>query len=365
MGRRSRRQQTSLLSVIVTVVVLAILWAANAFLQGSATPTPAVVTEAGPISSSWYQLYFSDPARTADLDNPTGGIPDAIAATLVQAQQTIDAAVYEIDLPIYGAALIAAHQRGVRVRIVTDTDYLDETVAQAIKKAGIPIVDDQRDAFMHNKFVVIDGASVWTGSANFTFNDAYRNNNSALLIRSTRLAENYSAQFERLFTERDFSPGLIAPNQKINLAGTLVENYFSPDGGVAAAILDVLRSAQSSIHFMAFSFTRSDFAGVMIEKANAGLAVQGVFETRQVAAGGDGAWNALTGAGVDVRQDGNKYNLHSKVIIVDQQIVVMGSYNFSRNAEEQNNENILILHNPEIAAAYFAEWQKVWAEAGK
>jgi phosphatidylserine/phosphatidylglycerophosphate/cardiolipin synthase-like enzyme len=53
------------------------------------------------------------------------------------------------------------------------------------------------------------------------------------------------------------------------------------------------------------------------------------------------------------------------VFIVDEQIVVMGSYNFSGNAEDSNDENVLIIHNPEIAAAYFAEWQKVWEKAEK
>ncbi|MGH2524082.1 MAG: phospholipase D-like domain-containing protein, partial [Anaerolineales bacterium] len=123
--------------------------------------------------------------------------------------------------------------------------------------------------------------------------------------------------------------------------------------------------SQSSVYFMAFSFTRTDFADALIAKAQAGVTVQGVFETRQIAAGGDAAWNALTAAGLDVRQDGNPFNLHSKVFIIDQQIVVMGSYNFSRNAEDNNDENVLIIHNPEIAAAYFAEWQKVWAVAGE
>ena len=67
--------------------------------------------------------------------------------------------------------------------------------------------------------------------------------------------------------------------------------------------------------------------------------------------------------GLPVRKDGNRYNLHHKVFIVDQATVVLGSYNFSRNAEENNDENVLIIHSPEIAAAYLAEWQTVWDAA--
>ncbi len=370
--RRSSRQNAS--PLIITAAVLLLLGAVYACqettgidvgLSGTATPPPPI--GATPTSQTWYSLYFSDPASTASLDHPTGGIPDKVAASFAAAQKTLDVAVYEFDLPTLSEALIAADQRGVRVRLVTDTDSLGEQPIKDLIAAGIPVVDDQRSAIMHDKFVVIDSSIVWTGSMNFTANDAYRNNNSFMEIASTRLAQNYTTEFEEMFTRHEFGPTSTAdtPNPSVTLNGTLIENYFSPDDGVAAHILDLLNAAKSSIYFMAFSFTRTDFADALIERAKAGVAVQGVFETRQVAAGGDAAWNALTAAGLDVRQDGNPYNLHSKVFIIDQQIVVMGSYNFSRNAEESNDENVLILHSPEIAAAYYAEWLKVWAVAKK
>jgi phosphatidylserine/phosphatidylglycerophosphate/cardiolipin synthase-like enzyme len=117
---------------------------------------------------------------------------------------------------------------------------------------------------------------------------------------------------------------------------------------------------------MAFAFTRVDFADALLERAAAGVDVRGVFETRQIAAGGDQAWIRLTEGGLaeQVRQDGNPYNLHSKVIVVDESIAILGSYNFSRNAEESNDENVLIIFNADIARALVAEWQRVWAQAG-
>lgn len=357
--RPPQRQSTTIIATVVTLIVAALLLIAQTFLG-----TPAPVAESPVTGPDWYRLYFSEPEVTSALENPTGGIPVAIGATFAAAQKTIDLAVYEIDLPLYAETLIAAHQRGVRVRVVTDTDYLDEKPTQALHAAGIPVVDDRRDAFMHHKFAVIDGIQVWTGSANFTFNDAYRNNNVMVHLQSARLAENYTAQFEALFTDGQFNQAITAPHPSLNLSGTLVENYFSPQGGVAAHVLDVLRAAQSSIHFMAFAFTRDDFSSVLIEKAQAGVVVQGVFERRQIEAGADAAWEAFQQARLDVRQDGNSYLLHTKVFIIDQQIVVLGSYNFSRNAEEYNNENVLIIHNADFAAAFETEFQKVWTWAG-
>ncbi len=374
--RSSRRNTASLVATLATLLLIGILYACQEVagldlgLSDTATPPPPTpIADTAP-SNTWYRLYFTDPDATADSDNPAGGIPDIVAATFAMAQKTIDVAIYDFDLPVLAEALIAAAQRGVRVRVVTDTDAMEEETIQSLIEAGIPVVDDQRSAIMHDKFVVMDGVTVWTGSMNFTRNDAYRNNNNFIEITSTRLAQNYTTEFEEMFTQREFGPGadVPTPNAAFTINETVVENYFSPDDGVAAHILDALNAARSSIYFMAFSFTRADFADALIERANAGVTVQGVFETRQIAAGGDTAWNALTAAGLAnlrVRQDGNPYVLHSKVFIIDQQIVVTGSYNFSRNAEENNDENVLILHSPEIAGAYFAEWQKVWAQAQK
>lgn len=347
------------------VVILALVLGGFQLLTGQGEATPTAIVEPGDGSNSWYRLYFTDPTVTGQIDEPTGGLPDQVAASMDTAQRTLDVVVYEFNWEPLAEAMIRAAERGVAVRLVTDTDTVteDKALIDELKQAGIPVVDDQRNAIMHDKFVIIDGSVVWTGSMNFTINDGYKNNNNFMEIRSTRLAENYQAKFDQMFEDKIFGETLYAPNPVISISGTEVETYFSPDAGVADAILEELRAAETSIYFLAFSFTRDDMSDVLIEKHQAGLIVQGVFETRQIGAGADAAWLALTQAGVAVRQDGNPRTMHHKVFIIDGETVVMGSYNFSNNAEENNDENILILHNANIAQAYFAEFQKVWAVA--
>ena len=374
MPRSFRRNSTSVGLIAIVLILLGIVYscqgATGADPGFAATATAAVLPLPTPVSdvssgSSWYNLYFTDPDLTAGIDSPSGGIPVKLVAAFDAALQTIDLAVYEFDLTMVSDALLRAHQRGVRVRVVADTDSLLEPPVVALIGAGLPVIDDQRDAIMHDKFAVIDGSIVWTGSMNYTFSDAYRNNNNVIEIISPRLADNYTAEFEEMFLRRDFGSGPSdpTPHPTLTLNGILIENYFSPDDGVAAHIESLLASAKFSVYFMAFSFTRSDFSDALIAKARSAVVVQGVFETRQIEAGVDAAWQALTAAGLPVRKDGNRYNLHHKVFIVDQATVVLGSYNFSRNAEENNDENVLIIHSPEIAAAYLAEWQKVWDAA--
>ena len=324
-----------------------------------ARPAPA---SPGPPPAAWYHLYFTSPAP----DQLEGGIPEAIATSLDAAQKTIDVAIYELDLPAIAGALTQAQARGVRVRLVTDNDSLEMPFIQDLLEAKIPMVDDRRGAIMHDKFIVIDGATVWTGSMNFTENDAYRNNNNYIEITSSQLAENYTREFEEMFVRRQFGPGSTAdtPHPVVTVNGKRIESYFAPEDGVAAHILRVLRSARTSIRFMAFSFTRDDFAQVLIEKARAGVSVQGVFERRQIQAGSS-AWDELNGKGLDVRLDGNRYNQHSKVFVIDSQTVVTGSFNFTQSADKQNDENVLIIHDAAIARAYEVEWEKVWMTAAR
>lgn len=347
------------IAVLITLVLSACV-SPESLAEAPPGTAPAVATP----SNEWYDLYFTTPEITAGQDPPiVSGPVQALIEGLGRAQRTLDVAVYELDVDAVADALIAAHKRGVQVRIVTDTDYLGETALLRVMAAGIPVIGDAREPFMHHKFTVVDGSEVWTGSMNYTLNDAYRNNNVLIHIRSVRLAENYAAEFEQLFTRQAFEQAGRPPNPTLTLSGTLIENAFSPDGGAADRILDVLKTARSSVHVMAFSFTRTDFADALLERAQAGVTVQAVFERRQVSAGGDAVFNLFTAAGIPARLDGNRYNLHTKAMVVDDEIVVFGSFNFSRNADEQNNENVLIVHSPELAAAFEAEFQKVWAQA--
>ncbi len=333
-------------------------------------PVPAIpsatAVPAGAPGASWYNLYFTQPAVTGQQPNPTGGIPDQIAAAFDGAQHTIDLAIYQFDLSVVAQALVRAKGRGVRVRVVTDSDSLTMDGLQALAQAGVPVVPDNRSPIMHDKFAVIDGVVVWTGSMNYTFSDSYRNDNNVIEIASPELAENYTREFEKMFVSQNFdqhTPG-DTPHPVVQLGSAQIETYFAPNGQVAVHIDDVLAAAEHSIYFMAFAFTRRDLGQTLLDRAAAGVDVRGVFEGEQLAAGGDAVWTMLTNGGLarNVRKDGNPKNMHNKVFVVDQAVVITGSYNFSKNAEDFNDENALIIHDPALAAAYAAQWERIWAE---
>ena len=328
-------------------------------------PLPTITsTTEGASTSDWITVYFSDP------DSPTAGSyrggPDAeLAAAIDQARSSVDAAIYHLNLWSIRDALIAAHQRGVTVRVVTESDNLDEAEIQELIEAGIPVVGDRRESLMHNKFVVIDSHEVWTGSMNFTVNGAYKNDNNLLYIRSSKLAENYITEFEEMFSDDFFGDYIVdnTPHYSLKIQGTRVDTYFSPDDSAASEIIDLIRSADDSIYFMAFSFTSDPIAAALIERAEQGITVTGVFEESQYHSNRGGEFDNLITAGLDVHLDGNHRNMHHKVFIIDEEIVITGSYNFSRSAEERNDENTLMIYNTDVATQFLEEFNRVFANA--
>jgi len=226
---------------------------------------------------------------------------------------------------------------------------------------------------VHNVWVaIIDDQWVWTGSWNLTHNGAYRNNNNAVLITSTALAENYTVEFEEMFSGQ-FGP--TSPSDTPNPPVTItvdtgegqvkqveVENYFAPEDKVAAKIIAEIGQAQSRIRFMTFVFTSDEIADAMLERARDGVVVQGVMEKRNNEQSYS-EYERLRETVHDVLNDGNPYIMHHKVIIIDDTTVILGSYNFSGNAENNNDENLLIIHDPEVAALFVAEFGRVYEQA--
>jgi phosphatidylserine/phosphatidylglycerophosphate/cardiolipin synthase-like enzyme len=310
------------------------------------------------------QVYFTIPGPAA----PGGQVaaPEAVLIdALDRAQRSIDVAVYALNLEQVADALRRAEARGVRVRLVTESDNASEPEVQALAGAGIPIREDQRPGLMHHKFVVIDGAEVWTGSMNLTVGSAFHDDNNLVRIASPEVAMDFTREFEEMFVEDRFGALSLrdTPRIRSSVGGVPVEVLFSPDDGVADRIMGLIDGAQVSLEFAAFSFTSDSIADRILVAAARGVNVRGVIETSQ--AGGAGSeYENLGGAGVDVRLDGNPFNMHHKFLIIDGQTVVTGSYNFTFSAEEHNDENLLVIHDRQIAELFGNEFARIFDVAG-
>ena len=325
-------------------------------------PYPTYTPSAVPATVSPFNAYFTTPETNLSVENMQG-VEQYLVAAIDAAQRSVDIAIYNFTLKSISDAAIHAHQRGVAVRIVMESDNMDSNSYQRMKDAGIEVVGDDQKGSMHNKFVVIDGYQVWTGSTNLSAGAFYNDNNNLLSINSTQVAQNYTVEFEEMFYDHLFGPEIkyATPNPIVTVSGRTIETYFSPDDGVAVRLVQLIQNADARVDFLAFSLTSDPIAQALIACQRAGIMVRGVMDESQVTSNTGGEYDVLKDAGVDVRLDGNQNLMHHKVMIIDGRYVATGSYNFSGNAERTNDENLVIIDDPALAAQYEAEFEKLYA----
>ena len=377
---KSRTNSSVTLFVLVILFVMGIYYAltgrdpGGVFGTGTQTaivPTQTLVANAptaANASGTWWEVYFTDPVNVNNPDDWQSSVAGRLIEKINAAQTSIHIASFEFDLTPVAEALIAAKQRGVDVRWVTD----DENGLEAdgdpghgqfamLQDAGIEVRSDTRSALMHNKFWIFDGQIVWTGSTNITENGVFKQDNNAIVVQSPELAVIYEREFQEMW-DGQFGPRSPSTldQQVVTVDGSrIVVIFTSEDPALENAIVPIVKSATQSIRFLTFSFTDFPLADAMSQRFKAGVDVAGVFE--KVGSETEAAeLRTLMCRSVPVKQDGNPGFLHHKVIVVDERIVITGSMNYSTNAEENNDENVIIIDNAEIARLYLQEFERVW-----
>lgn len=157
--------------------------------------------------------------------------------------------------------------------------------------------------------------------------------------------------------------GVLSFSESVNVEPK-VQIYFSKTDDCSKELALQIDKAKKTIYFATYSLTDRYIATALIKAKKRGLEVAGVTERQN--AGGKGAmYKELLGGGVEIYLDGNSALMHHKVIIIDGYIVGTGSYNWTNNANDKNNENLIFLKGEEIADAYYKEFKKVFWEAKK
>lgn len=303
-----------------------------------------------------WEVYFSK------VDDNAYSLEKRLVTKLSFAKKRVDAALYDLDSAPVADALIDAHARGVSVRVFTENDNADKEEIERLQDEGVSVRDDgDNEGYMHHKFIVIDEQYVWTGSYNPTYNGTHKNNNNVIWIDSVPLAYNFTQEFQEMFItaklDRSSDPHIPFPHISLN-DGTQISTYFAPENDTIPPLLKEITSAKKSIYFMAFSFTHDKLGGAMCDQYKKGIPVEGVFEKRQIDQYSE--YESMKKAGIPVITDDSPGTMHHKVIVIDAETVITGSYNFSKNAETRNSENLLIIKgNKDIARTYLAEFNRL------
>lgn len=143
----------------------------------------------------------------------------------------------------------------------------------------------------------------------------------------------------------------------LTLKDTPVSVYFSPKGGAQQAIVDAIGQARSSVYMQAFSFTSAPIAKALVDAAKRGVKVEAILDKSQRKETYTGA-TFLRNEGIPVYIDAAHAIAHNKVMVIDGQTVVTGSFNFTKAAEERNAENLLIIKDKGLARLYMENWEQ-------
>ena len=140
--------------------------------------------------------------------------------------------------------------------------------------------------------------------------------------------------------------------------GMTVNAYFSPKGGCTEAIVSTIGQARQTLDVQAYSFTSVPIATAVAAAQARGVRVRAVLDKSQRTERYSSA-TFLSNHQVPVYIDAQHAIAHNKIMIIDGQTLITGSFNFSKGAEESNAENLLIIRgNPELLKQYIANFEK-------
>jgi len=312
---------------------------------------------AGRIGDTTVNLYLG----------PSPFISKAAVDFIKASTSTLEVCMYELDLPEVLDALLEAVYRGVKVRIAASPatvpnkherflyDKFNKLITRNVFKTT-----ENKSGLMHNKFMVRDGSAIWTGSYNLTDNDTEMNDNNVISFTNRQLAENYLVEFEEIWTGRHGKKNSDpTPHPNVVIGGVTVQNYFSPEDDLEAAIDREIRKATNSIYVMAFALSDKTMFRSLVDMAKKGVRVYTLFDL-ELARQKSSLSQVLKDQGISVRISANNGQMHHKVIVIDEKIVVTGSANFSASAFKSNDENMIIFECPPLAKAFMRECARCW-----
>ncbi|MEO8286727.1 MAG: phosphatidylserine/phosphatidylglycerophosphate/cardiolipin synthase family protein [Chloroflexota bacterium] len=342
-------------------------------------------------SSDTIETVFLCAGCQTDID-----IATKIAAYLKQARKSIDISAYSFSLcpdtrDIILAVLRERATAGVQIRIAYDAgtqqslmtvhnDPCDFTTAQFVQSLGFPCKPIEGDrALMHHKYIILDGgtpqAQVWTGSMNFTDDSWQLQENNVIIFQSGELAKYYLQDFDELWVDSHIlSSGIMDSGEATLQYGgkpAYVLVNFSPSEGewIDESIANLIDRTKEQISIASVVITSTRIIKALLGAMERGVPIEGIYDWSQMEGvkyqwqlvpmntWKIGAFARIVEYGKLVGKRSTPYTptsthdyMHNKVMVLDN-AVLTGSYNFSRHAQK-NAENALVIQSEALAQSY-------------
>jgi len=374
-----------------------------------------------PAHADSVKLILNDPVgRPAPMDACDVEVCTSLVELIDGAKETIDLAFYGVrGQTRLLEALKAAKARGVRLRGVVDmdvanenyytdtddfmaivgnmkTDYEVDFEAKQSKKdfKGSAFRCDRPDGFlgplqclamdlgdkcwigahvsreeiefkgdiMHNKFAIVDGRMLWTGSTNASDSGiGGYNANLVTVVDSPTVAAWYTNEFEQMYKGRFHATKQKQPSMRHKIdEDTSVQVLFSPQHKpITEAVRPIIKSARSSIDIGVFFLTHKDLAQDLLNAHNRGVKIRVIIDAT-AAKNGYTKHDVLRAAGIPVKIEDFGGKMHAKSAVIDDEYVITGSMNWTSAGERGNDENTIIIRSAPLARQYRTWFQTMW-----
>lgn len=309
---------------------------------------------------------------------------DSLSAPIIEAikrtNSTIDVALYNLQIPETAEALIAAHNRGVKVRAIFNYRHVHPKTGpqiQAIMDSGIEtrIVKGLGNGTMHCKYAIFDGTLLQAGSANWSgWAQDYSYENIMFTVQREHIS-GYGDNFEWMWNwsrpSDDLSAKLPAftpppsdPTPYLAFNGTYLPDYvFSPKGGTEATVVRAIDAAREEVDVAMFTFTSRKLMDALLRAADRGV------DVKLMAFAGQRFpfFTEVKSSRINLRfkkgRGLDRGQMHNKFAVLDGKLLINGSYNWTNMGEHSNTEATILTTLPTYVQPYKAEFDKLFSTA--
>lgn len=298
----------------------------------------------------WHDTELKASLHFAPLDP----LETHVLQVLASAKKSLRLAFFNVRIAAVKNILEERVKAGVDVHVVLDKKQQDlayNTMYEELGMVGVPVtlVDNVSaiDATMHDKFTVVDGTIVLTGSANFSDTALNVSDEDLITIESADLAARYTAEFDELVLKG-------ATKSPAYPSNAVIKAWMGPEDSLLSKIEGALDGAKTSIVLAMFQLNTPNIVDALIAAKKRGVTVVVVLDQVQCDAAGATADETLAAAGIPVvkadNQGGMYAEMHSKFAVIDHHLLFMGSSNWTNLGMFYNDENLVIVDNAILAS---------------
>lgn len=346
----------------------------------------------------WFNHTIDTTVSSGKKANGKTDFEKLLRSQIEKASHSIDITLWELNqLDSVATSLIKAKDRGVKIRFVYN-HLPDSKQIDTLRAHGIRIVKRNFDnSFsMHNKFLIFDhryntnptNQYLWTGSTNVTHAQFHSDRNNIIIIQDQSLCEVYTREFEEMWGSHTDEPDTARSKfgiektdntaHLVNAGGVAMQVYFAPTDSIADTLVSLFRNYPvKSIYFSMLKFVLPSVENALHDALLKGIRVSGVFDSSCSVQPG-AAWPRMKGQNVpgvwqppaDVFIDTipglihHKYSLINADTTAGEKILTTGSFNWETPAQQNNDENMLVIRDPTIVNEYYQEFMARYRESG-